>query len=63
MNTPRTMQSFWAVAAAVLLAVAPRVRADEEGLLRIWINGDKGYQGIEEIGKVFTEYTGVPVVV
>ena len=63
MNTPRTMQSFWAVAAAVLLAAAPRVRADEEGLLRIWINGDKGYQGIEEIGKVFTENTGVPVVV
>ena len=29
----------------------------------IWINGDKGYEGIAEIGRIFTENTGIPVVV
>lgn len=63
MNTPRPIPVLLLLLAALLLAPAFRARADEEGLLRIWINGDKGYQGIEEIGKVFTENTGVPVVV
>ena len=63
MNTPRPIPVLLLLLAALLLAPALRARADEEGLLRIWINGDKGYQGIEEIGKVFTENTGVPVVV
>lgn len=31
--------------------------------LLIWINGDKGYGGIAEIGRRFTENTGIPVVV
>jgi maltose/maltodextrin transport system substrate-binding protein len=62
-KTFRSIPSFWAIAAVILLALAPRARAWEENVLRIWINGDKGYQGIEEIGKVFTENTGVPVVV
>ena len=33
----------------------------EPGELLIWINGDKGFRGIEEIGKLFEEATGVPV--
>ena len=31
--------------------------------LLIWINGDKGYEGIREIGKIFEENTGIPVIV
>ena len=61
MKTLRSIPSFLAI--SVLLALVPRARAWEEGILRIWINGDKGYQGIEEIGKIFTENTGIPVVV
>ena len=35
----------------------------QENSLLIWINGDKGYQGISEIGARFTEATGIPVTV
>ncbi|MGB0733566.1 MAG: maltose/maltodextrin ABC transporter substrate-binding protein MalE [Pontibacterium sp.] len=35
--------------------------AIEEGKLVIWINGDKGYNGLAEVGKRFTEETGIPV--
>ncbi|WP_312239437.1 maltose/maltodextrin ABC transporter substrate-binding protein MalE [Pantoea sp.] len=35
----------------------------EEGKLVIWINGDKGYNGLAEIGKKFTQDTGIPVTV
>lgn len=35
----------------------------EEGTLLIWINGDKGYNGLQAIGDKFTEELGVPVVV
>jgi maltose/maltodextrin transport system substrate-binding protein len=39
------------------------VSAWEPGRLLVWINGDKGYQGIAEIGRIFEEKTGVPVMV
>ncbi|NVK40176.1 MAG: maltose/maltodextrin ABC transporter substrate-binding protein MalE [Oceanospirillaceae bacterium] len=35
--------------------------AIEEGKLVVWINGDKGYKGLAEVGKQFTEETGIPV--
>lgn len=35
----------------------------EEGTLLIWINGDKGYEGLQALGDKFTEELGVPVVV
>ncbi|MBY4677226.1 maltose/maltodextrin ABC transporter substrate-binding protein MalE [Marinobacterium arenosum] len=35
--------------------------AIEEGKLVVWINGDKGYTGLAEVGKRFTEETGIPV--
>lgn len=37
--------------------------AIEEGQLTIWVNGDKGYNGLEEVGKKFEEETGVKVTV
>lgn len=35
----------------------------DKGTLQVWINGDKGYKGLEEIGKRFTADTGIKVVV
>ena len=37
--------------------------AIEEGKLVVWINGDKGHKGLAEVGKKFTEETGIPVIV
>jgi len=37
--------------------------AIEEGQLTIWINGDKGYNGLAEVGKKFEAATGVKVTV
>lgn len=39
------------------------VQAFERGELLIWINSDKGYQGLAEVGKRFEAATGVPVTV
>nr|APA32058.1 MalE-SuMMV [Synthetic plasmid pBAD-Su] len=35
----------------------------EEGKLVIWINGDKGYNGLSEVGKKFEKDTGIKVTV
>ncbi len=37
--------------------------AAEKDSLLIWINGDKGYKGIEKIGEEFTKKTGIKVTV
>ncbi|QGM81163.1 maltose/maltodextrin ABC transporter substrate-binding protein MalE [Otariodibacter oris] len=34
-----------------------------EGQLNIWINADKGYNGLDQVGKKFEEETGIKVVV
>ncbi|HET8791168.1 MAG TPA: maltose/maltodextrin ABC transporter substrate-binding protein MalE [Modicisalibacter sp.] len=39
----------------------PSVAATEEGKLVIWINGDKGYDGLQKVGDRFTAETGIPV--
>lgn len=44
-------------------ASANATAAIEEGQLTIWINGDKGYNGLAELGKKFEEEMGVPVTV
>ena len=46
--------------AGLVPAVAP---AWEPNQLLVWINGDKGYEGIAEIGRMFEERTGIPVAV
>jgi len=48
---------------SILCAFPLTVAAWESGSLLLWINGDKGYEGIAEIGRKFTEQTGVPVIV
>ncbi len=48
-----------ALAAAAI--ASPAMGAITEGELLIWINGDKGYNGLAEVGKKFTEDTGITV--
>jgi maltose/maltodextrin transport system substrate-binding protein len=41
----------------------PALAKIEEGKLVIWINGDKGYNGLAEVGKKFEKDTGIKVTV
>jgi maltose/maltodextrin transport system substrate-binding protein len=56
----RKLASATAVAAA--LAFAGSVQAQAGGLL-VWINGDKGYNGLQKIGDDFAKKNGVKVTV
>lgn len=51
------------LAAAALLVSTSLSSAFEEGKLLVWINGDKGYDGLQEVGNRFAEELGVEVVV
>lgn len=53
--------SFSLTAAATLMLSTSVQAKMQEGELLIWINGDKGYNGLAEVGKVFEEATGVAV--
>ncbi|MBW8192628.1 maltose/maltodextrin ABC transporter substrate-binding protein MalE [Neiella marina] len=54
--------SMLATAVAVAtLGMSASVAAIEEGKLLIWINGDKGYNGLAEVGKKFEQELGIPV--
>lgn len=47
-----------------LLPLAPQVATPAEPLrLLVWINGDKGYNGLQKVGDAFERETGVQVVV
>jgi maltose/maltodextrin transport system substrate-binding protein len=50
-------------ATAVLALGSPWAHAAEAGKLLVWINGDKGYNGIAKIGEEFAKKTGVQVTV
>lgn len=50
-------------AVAALVVSASSMAKLEEGKLIIWINGDKGYDGLAEVGKKFEADTGIPVLV
>ena len=58
----KVVLSSLALAVAAGLS-APVAVAAEPGKLLIWINGDKGYKGLAQLGKEFTKSTGVEVVV
>jgi len=47
---------------AVLFSASAMAKI-EEGKLVIWINGDKGYNGLAEVGKKFEKETGIKVTV
>lgn len=65
MNIQR--QRIKLVAAAAMLALsagfAAPALAVEPGKLLIWINGDKGYNGLQQVGDEFEKKTGVKVTV
>jgi len=50
-------------AAAVMALGSGWAGAAEPGKLLIWINGDKGYNGLAKVGEEFTKKTGVQVTV
>ena len=50
-------------ALSAVLFSASAVAKIEEGKLVIWINGDKGYNGLAEVGKKFEQETGIHVTV
>jgi maltose/maltodextrin transport system substrate-binding protein len=50
-----------AAASLITLLGAVPAHAADKGELLIWINGDKGYEGIAKIGEKFTKDTGVVV--
>lgn len=52
-----------ALGAAILLATTSLSQAFEDGKLLIWINGDKGFNGLQALGDKFAAELGVPVVV
>ena len=52
-----------ALGAAVLLASTSLSQAFEDGKLLIWINGDKGFNGLQAIGDKFKADLGIDVVV
>ncbi|OOF09890.1 MULTISPECIES: maltose/maltodextrin ABC transporter substrate-binding protein MalE [Salinivibrio] len=58
-------KSLSAVALGTLIALGSfgAQASIEEGQLTIWINGDKGYNGLAEVGKRFEQDTGIPVTV
>ncbi len=53
------------VAAALLLAAGAETSAQAQSPLRllVWINGDKGYNGLQKVGDAFEKASGVQVVV
>lgn len=50
-------------AAAVVLALAVPASAAPPLRLLVWINGDKGYNGLQKVGDAFEKISGVQVVV
>jgi maltose/maltodextrin transport system substrate-binding protein len=59
----KTLWKCFAAVAVLLVAAAPAARAAEEGKLLVWINGDKGFNGLQKVGDKFAEKSGVQVMV
>ena len=64
--TRRSVLRRWPAAVAAVVALTAlgasgRVNAADKGSLLIWINGDKGYEGIAKIAEKFTKDTGIAV--
>jgi maltose/maltodextrin transport system substrate-binding protein len=53
----------WFAAALAALCMAGAVQAQTKLRLLVWINGDKGYNGLQKVGDAFEKLSGVQVVV
>ena len=63
-STKRTLGRCIAAGALALAMIAgPAARAAEAGKLLVWINGDKGFNGLQKVGDQFAEKSGVQVTV
>jgi maltose/maltodextrin transport system substrate-binding protein len=64
MNMTNARNKLKLIAAAAVMALSSGLAsAAEPGKLLIWINGDKGYNGLAKVGEEFTKKTGVQVTV
>jgi len=63
MNIPRQRIRLLAATLALAGGLPAAALAGEPGKLLIWINGDKGYNGLQKIGDEFAKKTGVQVTV
>jgi len=61
----RTNLRKLATATAMILVAGfcTQIQAAEKGKLLVWINGDKGYNGLQKVGDEFAKKTGVQVIV
>jgi maltose/maltodextrin transport system substrate-binding protein len=61
----KTMFKYLVTAAAAVAALggATVASAQEAGKLLVWINGDKGYNGLQKVGDEFAKKAGIPVAV
>ncbi len=57
-----SLQKILCTSAAAIVLANPAAALDD-GKLIIWINGDKGYTGLQEVGERFTADLGIEVVV
>lgn len=52
-----------AAATALIAGLSGQAMAEDELSLTVWINGDKGYDGLQKVGDMFAKETGVKVTV
>ncbi|MDG6894909.1 maltose/maltodextrin ABC transporter substrate-binding protein MalE [Volucribacter amazonae] len=60
---PKLTTLAFTVIGSLILSTSSALAKLEEGKLTIWINGDKGYNGLAEVGKKFEQDTGISVLV
>ena len=54
---------IWGLLGALGFTLSAAVHAAESPRLLVWINGDKGYNGLQKVGDAFEKISGVKVVV
>ncbi|MGF1879060.1 maltose/maltodextrin ABC transporter substrate-binding protein MalE [Photobacterium frigidiphilum] len=57
----RVLKTLTLCSITMALAFPMAASAMQEGEILIWINGDKGYDGLAEVGRQFEEDTGIKV--
>jgi len=62
-STKRSISKCLAALALVAAMVAAPVARAEPGKLLVWINGDKGFNGLQKVGDGFAKKSGVQVTV